>query len=211
MRKAATLFEGEQVWDEAAECWAWLEEYDRAAECAKRLGDVSLRAGYLLAGGQSAAALEQYEALLAGGDPGDLSGQIEGHLGAAEALHQIAAEQHFNSERRPYEEKAGEHFRAARALLRGLMDERTLTVGRLWERLGAYGGRVGREDLLAVGYEQALSCYGADRTARERALRAYLAGAKENRLLAQRLEAALAELTTAPAPQRQWEQWRDEL
>ncbi|MCP4372723.1 MAG: hypothetical protein GY797_32130, partial [Deltaproteobacteria bacterium] len=172
---------------------------------------VSLRAGYLLAGGQSAAALEQYEALLAGGDPGDLPGQIEGHLGAAEALHQIAAEQYFNSERRPYEEKAGEHFRAARALLRGLMDERSPTAGRLWERLGAYGARVGREDLLAVGYEQALSCYDADRTARERALRAYLAGAGENRLLAQRLEAALAELTTAPAPQRQWEQWRDEL
>jgi hypothetical protein len=195
-RRAAAAYERAGLTREAADCWAAAHDASRAAGLYLRESDYAHAAQLLFSEGRYAEALEYYRrwmSLILPGS-GDL---VVARLGEAACLTLMRSDR---SAARAAYHFARSQMEACDELPRedGVRDvvrrERSLVTARMWEALGAYGLQVGRNDLLQLGYERALARYGEYHNAeRLRAARAFATAVKGNRLLAQELEARLAE------------------
>jgi serine/threonine-protein kinase len=195
LRRAANAYEQAGHKRAAADCWAAAHEASHAAGLYVREGDYARAAQLLFEAGRYADALENYRRWASRQSP-ESEDFVIARFGEAACLTLLrtdrsAARDAYRSARAQVEACDATLQRDTNATVRRT---RSLVAARLWEALGAYGLHVGREDLLQLGYERALARYGeAHKTERVRVARAYLAAAGENRLLAQELEAWLAE------------------
>ena len=194
-RRAATAYEQTGHKLEAADCWAAAHEASRAAGLYMREGDYARAAQLLFEAGRYADALESYRQWASFQSP-ESEDFVIARFGEAACLTLLRAD--LSAARVAYR-AARFQVEACDALLQRATNSsvrrtRSLIAARLWEALGAHGLHVGRDDVLQLGYESALVRYGEEHKAeRVRAARAYLAAVGENRLLAQELEARLAE------------------
>jgi hypothetical protein len=194
-RRAAKAYEESGQMREAADCWVAAQEASRAAGLYLREGDYARAAQLLFEAGRYADALESYRNW-AGFQSPESEDFVVARLGEAACLTLLRADR---SAARAAYRSARAQIEACDAMLQrdtnaAVRRTRSLIAARLWEAMGAYGLHVGREDLLQLGYERALVLYGDEhKPERVRVARAYLAAAGENRLLAQELEAWLAE------------------
>ncbi len=111
------------------------------------------------------------------------------------------------------EARARQLLASARSDLEAAVSEKNRNAGyrgRLWEMLGACGARLKRWDLVSLGYESALSCYGDSAAEdRSRAAREYLALSETNRLLRRNLEERIREWEEGTATLRPAKQTAD--
>ena len=183
-RRAAAAYEQAERWHDAAECWTEAGERARAAALYLRSADHAKAAPLLLVEGRYTEALEEYRRWLASLPLGEVIGQVTAQLGVAACLTLMATEPAV----------AREAYRVARAVVESETRRHPLVAGQCWEALGTYGVTVRRDDLILLGYERALACYGERYNGeRARAALAYRAAVQENRLLAAEIEARLAE------------------
>lgn len=201
-RRAATAYEQSGHKLEAADCWAAAHEASRAAGLYMREGDYARAAQLLFEAGRYRDALENYRHWASLQSP-ESEAFVIARFGEAACLTLLRADR--KAARAAYR-SARSQVEACDALLQrdtnqSVRRTRSLIAARLWEAMGAYGLHVGRSDVLQLGYERALVRYGEEnKTERVRAARAYLAAASENQLLAQELEAQLAEWEQKKAP-----------
>jgi len=200
-RRAAVCYEKAEMWDDAAECWQDAGDAGKAAEIfLRRLADHAKAAPLLLTEGQYEKALECYRKWFASIPDGDVVSQVRARLGATACLTKMQSDP----------KAAQEAYREARNLIETESQGHPLIAGRCWEALGEYGVTMGRSDLIQLGYEQALACYGEQhRGERLRTLRAYLSIAQGNRMLTAQIQEQLDE--SQPMEQREWERLRDEI
>jgi tetratricopeptide (TPR) repeat protein len=182
-KRAAVMFETAEHWLEASSCWQAAGLTDRAIRALEEGGDLRSAAVLLQEFGSIEEALNLWEKILSAKD-GDLETRLAARLGLASCLFLKKESQH----------RAKEIYREVRTLLSEMESshERPLAAGRCWEWLGWFGRVVGRPDLIQVGYEQALCCYGEMlKHERLRAARVYLDAVSGNRLLADDLKKRL--------------------
>ncbi len=196
MRRAALGFEQAELWRDAAECWAALGEHARAGELYARGEDLGAAASALLGAGHYAQALELYRRWEASLAEGDIVNRVQALLGQA-ACHHLGARQSRPDD--ALSTQAGrEAYRQALALIEAQDEGHPLDVGRCWAALGGYGARLGRHDLVQMGYEGALERLEAATVADRDKLavgQAYLKAlrAQDDQLLARALGERLAE------------------
>jgi len=182
-KRAAVMFEAAKRWLDASSCWRTAGFPERAV-LALLKGDDNRSAAILLQEtGRFDEALHCWEQLLAA-ENGDFESRLAARFGLASCLF-LKGEDH---------RRAKKLYREARTMLFEMesRNERPLAAGRSWEWLGWFGKAVGRRDLIQVGYEQALRCYGELlKHERQRAARVYLDAVSGNRLLAEDLEKRL--------------------
>ncbi len=183
-RRAAELYEQSENWQDAAECWSEAGEKGRAAELYLLSVDYTRAAPLFLAEGRYAEALDCYRRWLALIPEDDTEGQVTARLGLAASL----LLRHMEPE------AAQEAYHEARTLIERETNRSPLVTGHCWEALGAYGVTIGRNDLVQLGYEQALRRYGKRHNGeRLRAAKDYLLAVRMNRLLAAEIETRLTE------------------
>lgn len=178
--RAAEMFEKAGCWLEASSCWRAAGLGDRAVRALKEGNDLCSAAVLLQESGSIEEALNLWEKILAV-EEDDFENRLAARFGVASCLFLQNENQR----------QAKVVFREARTLLTEMesLRQRPLSAGRCWEWLGWFGKTVGRHDLIQVGYEQALRCYG-ETLKHEwlRAARVYLDAVSGNRLLADDLE-----------------------
>ncbi len=182
-KRAAAMFETAECWLEASSCWQAAGLADRAVRALEEGGDLRSAAALLQESGSVEEALNLWEKILSV-EESDFETRLAAHLGLASCLFL----------KKESQGRAKVIYREARTLLSEIESrhERPLTAGRCWEWLGWFGKVVGRHDLIQVGYEQALRCYGEMlKHERLRAARVYLDAVSGNRLLADDLEKRL--------------------
>lgn len=201
-RRAAIAYEQAGLRREAADCWAEAQETGKAVELYLLEEDYVRAAPLLLAAGRYQEALRMYdmweEVLLQSADyPGPSTDhRVQILLGQSACL--LSLKRNGSDT-----EKARKKYRAVRQLIEEIdaFGEKEKTAGRFsflaakyWELLAGYAVIVGRNDLIQLGYENALVRYGEPHNEeRVRALRAYIEAVAENRLLVAELETRLAE------------------
>jgi MEMO1 family protein len=192
--RAARGYEQGKLWRNAAECWMQSGNVARASELYQRSGERRLAARVLLDQGQYAEALKLYESWGASLLAGDTLRRVEALLGQA-ACHLLGADAQIAGFNRVSGQAA---YQQARELLRNAGSLR----GRIWRLVAEYGERVGRYDLVELGYERALA--GAQGEAeRVEILRAWLEAVERqgDRTQAQRLQEQLAGLAALEGQQ----------
>ncbi|MBN2332413.1 MAG: hypothetical protein JXO49_12565 [Deltaproteobacteria bacterium] len=184
-QRAAALFERQEEWSAAASCWLKAGSGERAAASCRQGGRLLAAAFLLVDAGRISEALRCFESVLEPPERDDPESRIASRLGTAACLilQETAAK------------RCRLLYREARAMLAELDPQwPPLKTGRCWELLGWFGKTVNRYDLLQVGYEQALACYGARlNSERRRAVRDYLAAVRDNQQLIAALEIRSAE------------------
>lgn len=195
--RSATLYEQQEQWREAVNCWIAIKEWRKAANCYMNIGeqcqaaelyaqaaDYTHVAPLLLAEERYVDALDNYRHWLASIRENDIVSQISTRLGIAACLILIPEDP----------ETAQQMYREARAFIERETERHSLHVGQCWEALGAYGTTIGRHDLVQIGYERALAYYGQQENDRRlSAAQAYLMAVQKNRLLAEDLTTRLTE------------------
>lgn len=181
--RAAKSYEASNLLREAAVCWMEAGNTGGAIEIYLRTNEYSKAAPLLMEKGRYAEALKCYFAWLASLRKDNSVSRIRALLGVALSLRIMKKEP----------DTADAAWREARSLAEVPKADR-LVAGSCWEALGEYGARIGRTDLVQVGYEQALQAYGNEfNDERTSASRNYLAAVENNRLLVAEIETRLAE------------------
>jgi tetratricopeptide (TPR) repeat protein len=187
-RRAAVCYEQTGLLRDAADCWVRAGGADRAASLFLAVNDYEKAMPLLLAEGRYADTLTACQAWLKVAKPDDYFALVSSRLGIAVSLNLMRKEP----------ERAREAYRAARTLVEADAGRNPFMSARCWEALAEYGSRVGRADLVQVGYEQALTLYGPEHNdERIRAALTYLSAVKENRLLSAEIETRLADWVPA--------------
>lgn len=182
-QRAARYFEASGLLREAAGCWIEAGNTTDAIEIYLRTNEYAKAAPLLLDKGRYREALTCYRNWLATLKTVDVISRMRALLGVAVCLNAMQKEP----------DAADAAWREARSLAEAPKRDQ-LVAGACWEELGAYGARIGRNDLVQVGYEQALQNYGSEFN-QERTIAAqnYLAAVQHNRLLVAEIETKLAE------------------
>ncbi len=128
-------------------------------------------------------ALDCYQRWLQQTETNDVESAVRAHLGMAACWHRLCEEP----------DQLRQSYREARALMETPGVVPRFTEGRCWRALGEYGGRVGRWDLMQLGFEMSLRLLAGGVGDTEVVLREYLGAAEGNRLLTQKLQEQLAE------------------
>lgn len=181
--RAAAMFETAECWLEASSCWQAAGLTDRAIRTLEEGGDLRSAAVLLQESGSVEEALNLWGKIISV-EKGDFESRLAARFGLASCLF-------LKKENLP---RAKKTYREARIMLSEMesRNERPLTAGRCWEWLGWFGKVLGRHDLIQVGYERALYCYGELlKHERQRTARVYLDAVSGNRLLADDLEKRL--------------------
>jgi hypothetical protein len=192
-RQAAINFEAVHRYRDAAECWEEAGEVDRALALLLQHQDPATAARLLWKRGRYREALDCYQRWLEQIAPTDVTTMVQAHLGLAACCDRL--------DEAPDRRQA--HYRQARAALEAA-DLPAQARGACWRAVGEYGSRVGRWDLIHLGYEQALRYLVGDRRTMPVVLREYLEAVAGNRLLVRRLREQLAEYevpSRRPKPQ----------
>jgi len=184
-RRAAAAYQETGLWRRAAEMWLELGQPAAAAAVCQRAGAWRRAAQLWLTAGEPDTARECFRRLLATPSP-EPEDEVAACLGIALCGRQAAADDRRN--------EAEQFFRRAWRLLTGLDGRQPLRHGRCWEQLALYGRELGRYDLLQIGYQRALDCYGPElNSERLRVIHDYRAAVAGNRRLAAELETMAAE------------------
>ena len=153
LQQAAALYDRNGLWRKAAECREDAGQIAQAADLYLAHDDHARAAPLLLKAGRHGQALECYRQWRQSLPEHDILGQLRSRLGIAACLRLIAGDS----------PAARETFRSARSLIENADAERpALIAGQCWEALGAYGALFDRLDLIQVGYEMAMRCYGEE-------------------------------------------------
>jgi tetratricopeptide (TPR) repeat protein len=181
-RQAALNFEAVQRYRDAAECWEEAGEVDRALALLLQHQDPATAARLLWKRDRYREALDCYQRWLEQIAPTDVTAMVQAHLGVAACCDRL--DEAFD--------RRQTHYHQARTALEAA-DLPAPARATCWRALGEYGNRVGRWDLIHLGYEQALRYLAGDRRTVPEVLREYLEAVSGNRLLEQRLREQLAE------------------
>ena len=182
-RQAAINFEGVKRYRESAECWEEAGEIERAVQLLLEHQDGGPAARMLWDRERYREALDCYQRWLQQAKENEVEAAVQAHLGMAACWHRL--------DEQPG--KRRESYHQARKLIESA-ELSGHAEGECWRALGEYGHRVGRWDLIHLGYEQALERLAGYRRDLQSVSREYLQAVPSNRLLAQRLQAQLAEL-----------------
>ncbi len=183
-RRAAQSFEQVKRYRDAAECWERAGDTERAVQVLLQHHDCAQAARMLWDRGRYREALDCYRRWLEQAEAGDVEAAVGAHLGIAACMHRLGEAS----------DQLRQSYREARMWLEA--DDAILGAarGRCWRALGEYGSRVGRWDVMQLGYEMSLCLFEGYVHDQENALREYLVAAEGNRLLVQRLREQLAEV-----------------
>ncbi|HLW03750.1 MAG TPA: SUMF1/EgtB/PvdO family nonheme iron enzyme [Ktedonobacterales bacterium] len=209
LRRAALGFERAGQRQEAAECWLALGLPERASELYIQAGQLDQAAETLLHAGAYAQALKLYQTWEQQIPAANRLSRIRALLGQA-ACH-ILGTRVPSADFALARQTGQQVYEAARAMLSAESSEPPLLAAQAWAALGAFGGWLGRYDLVQEGYEQALERLATIEAEpeRQRLLQAYLtaANAQPDRLLRHDLEARLAAIEQ-PTGREGWGQWQ---
>ena len=183
-QRAAKCYEVAGLWHEAAGCWLEAGKTRDAIDIYLKTNQYERAAPLLMEQERYAEALHCYRVWLAGLKREDPVSRVNALLGVALSLKLMKAEP----------KAADNAYRQARSLVETKAGADSLTAGACWERLAAYGAKIGRTDLVQVAYEESLNAYGSEyNDERLRIGWDYLAAVPNNRLLVAEIEAKLAE------------------
>ncbi|HEX5702663.1 MAG TPA: FHA domain-containing protein [Pyrinomonadaceae bacterium] len=186
--RAAESYEAIGLWRAAAECWTEARGSSEALRIYLREHDHERAAPLLMAQGRYAEALESYSAWLSKLRQDDVLARVNALLGRALSLSMMQTDS----------AAASESYSEARSLVEAQSDHDVLTTALCWEALAVYGTKIGRYDLVQIGYEEALNRFGNEHN--DERLRIgwnYLAAVSENRLLVAEIESRLSEWVPA--------------
>lgn len=196
-QRAACKYEEAGLTNEAADCWLEANRPERALQLAAHQ---KVAEKYMLSGNYGEA-LRCYEEWLKNDLSQDLLSQIKVHLGIAACLELLGRDK----------QNAKHHYYLSRALFENKVSQESDISASCWEALGDYGYQLNRDDLIHIGYEQALSCYGEmQNEERIRLAKSYIKIFSDNQTLVRKWRVSLEEWAPGGAFE-DWEELRDEI